>query len=111
MNDTSRPRSPGTGSRRRFLKLMVAGSAAAAAGAIPAAGRAAARRARPSAAKPAAKPERPAALRAEIENQKRQVAKALETIRRAPLPPGAEPASVFVPLEPAAHRSGSGKAK
>jgi hypothetical protein len=65
-------------------------------------------RTKPAAA--AAKSKAPsAAVRAEIENQKKYVARALETIRKHPLPTGSEPAFVFVPVEPG-HRPGEHEA-
>lgn len=100
MNDTprrARASAPGT-SRRHFLGLLAASSAAAmtsaaaAAGATPPRRRSSARRVDPTIAP---------AVRKEIENQKQWVARALEAIRRHPLPAGAEPAFVFAPLEAA----------
>jgi len=93
--------------RRTFLKLLAAGSAAVAT--RPAAALAAARAPkRPSpkpaaAAHPAATGARPAAapapgLHAEIERQKRDLDKVLKTLRDYPLPPGSDPAFVFAPL-------------
>ncbi len=89
-------------SRRRFLKLLATGSAAAAtpglARAAAASRRAAARRpAHPPApaATPAATP--PAALRAEIARQQRDLDKTLKTLRDHPLEPGSDPAFVFTP--------------
>jgi hypothetical protein len=96
------PREPSSRERRRgrraFLKLLAAGSMAVAAGSVPvpAATAAARRDPRRGAHPPSAK------ARAEIENQKRYVARALEILRAYPLPPGSDPAFVFVPLEPAA---------
>ena len=88
-------------SRRRFLKLLAAGSAAVAtpalASAAAASRRAARRAAHPAApaAAPAATP--PPALRAEIARQQRDLDKTLKTLRDHPLEPGSDPAFVFTP--------------
>jgi hypothetical protein len=92
-------------SRRRFLRLLAAGSAATAA--TPAA--ALARAAKPKGAKPPASP-RPAppppvpavppAVAEEIRKQKALVEQAVRAVRDYPLPPGSEPAFVFAPLRP-----------
>jgi hypothetical protein len=91
-------------SRRRFLKLLAAGSAGLAA--RPAATLAADTRARRPARQPggaarapAAVP--PAALRAEIERQQRDLEKTLKTLRDYPLEPGSDPAFVLTPLRAA----------
>lgn len=83
-------------SRRRFLKLLAAGSAAAAV-------RPAVALAAPAPApRPARAPEHaagpPPALRAEIERQQRDLEKTLKTLRDYPLEPGSDPAFVFTPL-------------
>ena len=93
-------------SRRRFLKLMAAGSAALMS--APAAGMARA------ATKPKTKPASaggaksseaaksqpiPAAVRAEIEKQKGFTAQALKAVRDYPLPPGSPMAFVFKPMK------------
>ena len=91
-------------SRRQFLKLVAAGSAAAIAGAsrgslahetVLAAG-AAARRTRGTPATFAAPT---AAVRAEIQRQKEQTATALGVIRDYPLPTGSPMAFAFAPLK------------
>jgi hypothetical protein len=83
--------------RREFLRLLAAGSAAAMAATLPGTAGAATRKPRPATGK-----RRPvtAAVRAEIENQKRFVARALEKIRNHPLPAGSDPAFVFTPFDP-----------
>lgn len=82
-------------SRRRFLSLIAAGSAAVAA--APARTLAAAASTAPAAvAKPTAA--LPAKMRAEIEKQKKNTADALKTIRDYPLPPGSAMAFVFRPM-------------
>lgn len=108
MSESSGPIDAPSGTRRRFLKLLAAGSvAAAAAGAIPAAVGAT-----KSPAKPHAKSaERAPTLQAEIQKQKGFVTQTLEAIRKAELPPGSEPAAIFVPLEAAPRATGNGKAK
>jgi hypothetical protein len=88
-------------SRRSFLKILAAGSAAVAT--RPAAGLAATRARRAPAAKAAAPAHAtaappPAALRAEIERQRKDLDKILKTLREFPLPPGSSPAFVFRPL-------------
>ena len=87
-------------SRRSFLKILAAGSAAVAT--RPAAGLAATRARHAPTAKPAAPAHAtaapPAALRAEIERQKKDLDKILQTLREFPLPPGSSPAFVFRPL-------------
>jgi len=88
-------------SRRQMLKLLAAGSAATLA--APGAALAARRRAtRPGAAPQAAhaKAQASDAIRAEVERQKKDLAKQLATIRGHALPPGSEMAFVFRPLRP-----------
>ncbi|HTM57808.1 MAG TPA: hypothetical protein VL123_05275 [Candidatus Udaeobacter sp.] len=88
-------------SRREFLRLVAAGSAAAITGSAPRVARAAARAASGRAAKSAAAPARPAAVRAEIDRQKKLTADALRTIRKHELPAGSPLAFTFRPLRPA----------
>jgi len=86
---------PDRQSRRRFIKLIAAGSAAMVAGTGPAArSRAAVKR-----ASRAATPGLTPAVRAEIRNQKQYVAQALKAVREHSLPPGSDPAFVFEPLK------------
>jgi hypothetical protein len=93
-------------SRRRFLELIAAGSAAVVTGAgAPASGQAAARpkrKVRPAAATGEPRP-RTAVVQAEIEKQKGYLAAALKKIREHPLPPGSEPAFGFAPLKARPH--------
>jgi hypothetical protein len=83
-------------SRRKFLQLLAAGSAAAAT--QPAVALAA----RARVPRPVRAPERPAgpppALRAEIERQQHDLDKTLKTLRDYPLEPGSDPAFVLTPL-------------
>lgn len=96
-------------SRRRFLTLVAAASAAIAT--RPAASLAANTRApksppqkKPGAtAAPAALPADPT-LRAGIAQQQRDLAKALKTLRDYPLEPGSDPAFVFTPVRAARPR-------
>ena len=94
------PPAPGLGgptSRRRFLELIAAGSAAMLAGSV-APVRGATAPARPKAkATSAVSP----AIKAEIESQKQQVLKALTVIREYPLATGSDMAFVFEPRKPA----------
>jgi hypothetical protein len=95
-------------SRRRFLRLIAAGSAAAAA--TPAATLARAvtpkkRPAKPAPGAPGAEPPGPRdaagvppALAEEIRKQKAALEQSLQAVRDYPLPPGSEPAFVFAPL-------------
>ena len=92
-------------SRRRFLRLLAAGSAATAA--TPAA--TLARAAKPKTAKPPAgtrpaatapAPAVPPAVTEEIRKQKALVEQSVRAVRDYPLPPGSEPAFVFAPLRP-----------
>ena len=87
-------------SRREFLRLVAAGSAAAITGSAPRVARAAARAARAPAAKSPATPARPAAVRTEIDRQKKLTADALRTIRKHELPAGSPLAFTFRPLRP-----------
>jgi hypothetical protein len=98
-------------SRRKFLTLVAAASAAVAA--RPAASLAAnapAPKAKPAPAKKpatAAAPALPAdpKLREGIAQQQRDLAKALKTLRDYPLEPGSDPAFVFAPVRAARPRS------
>jgi flagellar motility protein MotE (MotC chaperone) len=104
-----RRRSTGTStlSRRRFVKLLAAGSAAALAAPAIAFG-ADATTAKPPATKPAAasaapsttapSSNAPASLRAEVEKQKKALADQLKVIRDYHLPPGSNMAFVFQPM-------------
>lgn len=88
-------------SRRRFLKLLAAGSAAVAtrhvaALAAPAGATPPRRARRPAHPAPPSAPT--AALRAEIERQQRDLAKTLQTLRDYPLEPGSDPAFVLAPM-------------
>jgi hypothetical protein len=82
-------------SRRRFLKLFAAGTAAMVAGA--GSGRRAAA-ATPKRAR-RTRPARLSPIEAEIKSQKEFTARALKTIRDYVLPPGSDPAFVFRPLK------------
>jgi hypothetical protein len=95
-----------TRSRRGFIRLIAAGSAAAAA--TPAAvlarvGTPKRKAAGPvpgaAGAKPAG-PEVSQAVAGEIRRQQAQVEQALRAVRDCPLPPGSEPAFRFAPLRP-----------
>jgi hypothetical protein len=99
-------------SRRRFLELLAAGSAAALARPVAALAEPAKPPAPPAAAAapaaPAAKPaSRDRASPAEIEKQKRDLAATLKAIRDFELPPGSDPSFVFVALR--SRRSGPGR--
>ncbi len=89
-------------SRRKFLRLLAVGSAAAIAS--PAAALAAVAKKKPvRAAKPApraaaAAPALPAAVAAEIAKQKGTVAGALKAVRGYALPPGSDMAFTFRPV-------------
>jgi hypothetical protein len=82
--------------RRRFLRLLAAGSAAVVAGvASPAAAPAQApTKSRPRRGKPA----RPAAVERELEKQRKSVADMLRVIRDYELAPGSSPAIAFRPI-------------
>jgi anaerobic selenocysteine-containing dehydrogenase len=96
-----------TKSRRQFLKLVAAGSAAALTGSSQRSLAATAVKAARRAARPAAPPPAPtAAARAEIRKQKEQTAEALKTIRDYPLPTGSPMAFVFQPLKAGRGRKG-----
>ncbi len=90
-------------SRRRFLRLMAAGSAAAVAGPVAAATRTKKPIRKTAAPAPttlagkAAPP--PATVAEEIRRQKTSLDKSLKTLRDYPLPAGSEPAFTFVPLK------------
>jgi hypothetical protein len=94
-------------SRRGFIGLIAAGSAAAAA--IPAAAlaHAVASKKKPAKPAPGAKPadqregaDVPPAVAEEIRKQKAALEQSLKVIRDYPLPTGSEPAFVFAPLRP-----------
>jgi hypothetical protein len=95
-------------SRRRFLRLLAAGSAAAAAAPLAAVTSAApaargTKRAPAPAARGAGKPGAgravPPVMAEEIRKQKANVEQALKAVRDYRLPPGSEPAFVFAPLQ------------
>ena len=90
-------------SRRRFLKVVAMGSAAALVSAtLPRAGDAAGR----TAAKPRhSTGPRPPAIEAEVAKQKHSTADLLKTIRDYPLPAGSEMAFVFAPVRGAKRRT------
>lgn len=87
-------------SRRKFLRLLAAGSAAAIAS--PAASLAAVAKKKPvraaKPAPPAAPPALPAAVAAEIAKQKVTVAGSLKAVRAYALPPGSDLAFTFRPV-------------
>ena len=93
-------------SRRSFLRLLAAGSAATAATPAAALARAATpkrKRAKPAAGAAGARPAAlavPPELAEEIRKQKALVEQALKAVRDYPLLPGSEPAFVFAPLRP-----------
>jgi hypothetical protein len=78
--------------RRRFITLLAAGSAAA----LTAPARGLAAPTPPATKRPAPGPK----VLAEIEKQKKFAADALKVIRAYPLPPGSEMAFAFRPLRP-----------
>jgi len=80
-------------SRRRFLKLVTAGSAALIAGSAPAA----AQKKRPPAS---GGTKRPKAVVKEIDTQRAYVARTLAAVRDYPLPAGSELGFAFRPLSP-----------
>ena len=96
-------------SRRRFLRLIAAGSATAV---IPAAALAHAvapkkKPAKPTPGAPGVKPAGPRegagvppAVAEEIRKQKAALEQSLQALRDYPLPPGNEPAFLFAPLRP-----------
>ena len=90
------PKMPSTMDRRRFVKLVAMGGAAAMAAPLGVAGAASP----PSAAKRRAgvTREAPASVRKEIASQERSLATTLATIRNYELPPGSPMAFVFAPL-------------
>jgi hypothetical protein len=101
---TGRPKRAPKLSRRRFVTLLAAGSAAAlaapvaalAASTAPAKAVAHAKTSPPPSAAPA--PPGNAALRAEVEKQKKALADQLKVIRDYHLPPGSNMAFVFQPV-------------
>ncbi len=89
-----------TASRRRFLRLVAAGSAAVVAGPVAAAVKKAPRAKRPVPAKPAAAAAAPPTLAEEIRKQKASLEQSLKALRDYPLPAGGgEPGFTFVPLK------------
>jgi hypothetical protein len=91
------------GSRRRFLRLLAAGSAVAAA--TPAVLARAAAPKRPVRRDTVTAPRAPAtelppAVAEELRRQRASLAESLKKVRDFPLPPGSEPAGRFVPLGP-----------
>ena len=93
-------------SRRRFLKVVAMGSAAAlVSAALPKAGGAAGRPAKGAARHSGAARPRSAAIAAEIAKQKHSTADMLKTIRNYSLPAGSEQAFVFAPARAAKRRS------
>jgi hypothetical protein len=81
--------------RRRFVRLLAAGAAAAAAAPLGTARAAKPRAAaNPEKAAPAHRPVT-AAMRKELEVQRKSVADMLKIIRAHKLPPGSPPASIF----------------
>jgi hypothetical protein len=97
-------------SRRRFMQLIAAGSAAALASPIAALAAEKAPVRRPAAAKPApraaAPPSRPGVTAKELEKQKKYVADALKVIRDFELPPGSDQAFVYRPMRAGRARKG-----
>jgi hypothetical protein len=97
-------------SRRRFLGLIAAGSAAAATTPVATLAHAVTPKkkpAKPAPGAPGAKPPGPhedtgvpPAVAGEIRKQKALVEQSLKALRDYPLPSGSEPAFVFVPLRP-----------
>lgn len=87
-------------SRRRFVSLLAAGSAALAASGALAAKPAPGKRSKP-AAPPASKPASSAtALQKEFDRQRAGTLDTLKTLRKFPLPPGGDLPVVFRPLRP-----------
>ena len=93
-------------SRRRFLGLIAAGSAAAVTPAAALA-RAVTPGRKPAKPAPGAKPAGPSesagvppAVAEEIRRQKAALEQSLQALRDYPLPPGSEPAFLFAPLRP-----------
>lgn len=98
-----------TATRRRFLRLLAAGSAAAVIAPATTLGATRKRTTSRTAPKPALTPHpaapprvepapRPEALTEEIKKQKGFVAEMLKTVRAHSVPPGIEPAFVFRPM-------------
>ncbi len=94
---TKRTKRPDSITRRRFVGLMAAGSAALMAGGAAVAAPAPKRRPRAAAAVPA---ELPPADRQELLRQRAATTATLEVIRKHAMPPGTEMASIFKPLRP-----------
>lgn len=99
---TRRPRKPAaTLTRRRFVSLLAAGTAAVAASpALAAPAPVPAKKPKPAAAKPPATAPSSAALQKEYERQKKGTLETLATLRKFALPPGGELPVVFRPLRP-----------
>jgi hypothetical protein len=96
-----RPRATaGAISRRRFVSLVAAGSAALAAAPALAATTAPAKRTKPAAAPPKRTPEA-SELQKEFDRQRASTLETLQTIRGHALPPGGDLPVVFRPLSPA----------
>jgi hypothetical protein len=97
-------------SRRRFLGLIAAGSAAAAATPAAALARVVAPKRKPAKLTPGATDAKPMGphegagvppeVAEEIRKQRAAVEQSLQAVRDCPLPPGSEPAFVFAPLRP-----------
>ncbi len=99
---------PAVKSRRRFLKVVAMGSAAAlVSAALPRSGDGASRPAKRAAHPRHAAPAASAAIEAEIAKQKHSTADMLKTIRDYSLPAGSELAFAFVPVRASKRRSGA----
>jgi DMSO/TMAO reductase YedYZ molybdopterin-dependent catalytic subunit len=94
----ARPKKPDTMSRRRFVAMVAAGSAALLA--APAAGAPAHRGAKPKAAAAPAMP-MSADVRREYLRQQKATLDTLQVIRKHAMPPGTELAAIFRPIKPA----------
>ena len=88
-------------SRRDFVRLAAAGSAAIFAAPAAALAAEATKRKKPAGASASAPSP---ALATEIKRQKDQLAQTLKTLRDYPLPPGSNPAFVLKPMKPARSR-------
>ena len=95
-------------SRRRFLKLITAGSASLLAGSASGARSIAATA--PARSRDSSRP-LPRVVRVEIESQKQYLAKALKAIREYPLAAGSDMAFTFKPLGPRRRSSERGRAR
>jgi len=97
-------------SRRRFLKTVAMGSAAALVSVtLPRTGEAATAPAKVAPKPKPAPPARPAALEVEIAKQKQSTVDMLKTIRDYELPPGSEMACAFSVAKPPKRRATPGK--